>query len=587
MSESTNNETTTKQPIRIRSRFPKAQPNIGPSSGINRIRRLSGHFNNNDNSATQTPVIDEEENRNKIEVLEPPPPLPPPPPPPIVVVEVDKKKKEEELVSTATDSTTLILIDDISTTTTTTTQNEDHHNQSIQLNNYNPRFSKEHIMNIIKFKALQKLKKIESDSLKEKRRSYKPVVTIETELPIDRSRLRMRDLLYYNPKNRLKTKSIDGSIDENSNRSTIFDDRSSTPPPPPPPPTQPPQPTNTSYNAPQLKFAEDGSIVLNEESLVIQRPNIEPVFDSTVIENDRNDNLTYNSYRKFHHTKKWSSKETVKFYRALSMIGTDFTMIQRLFPYRNRDEIKRKFKREEKINQALIDKILSKTAPMDLSVFVSGADDDDDEESEKEEEEEKKNYSNENENNKKNKKKPYNRYKPKRTKKRAFVEQSSSDDEQIVKKVNKNVNETINTVVVTSLEEEKEVIVETEEIPPPPPLPPITTRTTTPTNDNDDDIELVIDLDNDCCEIIETPTTTVNETIETNNEEDIVILDLDSNQTIIKQTNPSSSSYLHNTNSKLIFVNQPSTSSFQVHVVTPQPPSKTSNSEIVITQLKK
>jgi hypothetical protein len=29
-------------------------------------------------------------------------------------------------------------------------------------------------------------------------------VTIETELPIDRSRLRMRDLLYYNPKNRLK-----------------------------------------------------------------------------------------------------------------------------------------------------------------------------------------------------------------------------------------------------------------------------------------------------------------------------------------------------------------------------------------------
>jgi FtsZ-interacting cell division protein YlmF len=371
----------------------------------------------------------------------------------------------------------------------------------------------------------------------------------------------------------IRTKSIDGSIiDENSNRSTIFDDRSSTPPPPPPPP----QPSSSSYNAPQLKFAEDGSIILNEESLVIQRPNIEPVFDSTVIENDRNDNLTYNSYRKFHHTKKWSSKETVKFYRALSMIGTDFTMIQRLFPYRNRDEIKRKFKREEKINQALIDKILSKTAPMDLSVFVGDDDDDDDEESEKEEE--KKDDSNENEN-KKNKKKPYNRYKPKRTKKRAFIEQSSEDDDQkIVKKVNKNLNETINTVVVTSLEE-KDMIVEREEITLLPP-PPVTT-----TND-DDDIELVIDLDNDCCEIIETQT--VNET---NNEEDIVILDLDSNQTIIKQTNPSSSSsssssYLQNTNSKLIFVNQPSTSSFQVHVVTPQP-SKISNSEIIITQLKK
>ena len=67
--------------------------------------------------------------------------------------------------------------------------------------------------------------------------------------------------------------------------------------------------------------------------------------------------------------------ETAKFYKALSMIGTDFTMIQRLFSHRNRDEIKRKFKREEKLNQALIDKILSKTAEIDLSVFVSDSSD--------------------------------------------------------------------------------------------------------------------------------------------------------------------------------------------------------------------
>jgi hypothetical protein len=115
---------------------------------------------------------------------------------------------------------------------------------------------------------------------------------------------------------------------------------------------------NMSIVAPQLKFAEDGSIVINEESLVIHRDNIEPVYDTTIVEGEQNDNLTYNSYRKFHHTKKWSEKETAKFYKALSMIGTDFTMIQRLFSNRNRDEIKRKFKREEKLNQALIDKIL-------------------------------------------------------------------------------------------------------------------------------------------------------------------------------------------------------------------------------------
>lgn len=132
--------------------------------------------------------------------------------------------------------------------------------------------------------------------------------------------------------------------------------------------------------APQLRIADDGTIVINEESLVIQREYHEPVYDSTIVESEHNDNLTYNSYRKFHHTKKWTAKglelifreivffilifdcfkETAKFYKALSMVGTDFTMIQKLFSHRNRDEIKRKFKREEKINQALIDKILCK-----------------------------------------------------------------------------------------------------------------------------------------------------------------------------------------------------------------------------------
>lgn len=113
-------------------------------------------------------------------------------------------------------------------------------------------------------------------------------------------------------------------------------------------------------SAPQLKFAEDGSIIINEESLIINREEEVPVFDGTVVEGEQIDNLTYISYRKFHHTKKWTERETAKFYKALGMIGTDFTMIQRLFNHRSRDEIKRKFKREEKLNQALIDKIMCK-----------------------------------------------------------------------------------------------------------------------------------------------------------------------------------------------------------------------------------
>jgi len=52
------------------------------------------------------------------------------------------------------------------------------------------------------------------------------------------------------------------------------------------------------------------------------------------------------------------------------MIGTDFTMIQRLFSHRNRDEIKRKFKREEKLNQALIDKILCKYNNLIIIIII-------------------------------------------------------------------------------------------------------------------------------------------------------------------------------------------------------------------------
>lgn len=82
---------------------------------------------------------------------------------------------------------------------------------------YNPRFSNEHIMNIIKHKSLQKLKKIEAETLKEKRKSYQTTLLNESILngqlentnsndsaascgPIDRSKTRMRDLLYYNAK---------------------------------------------------------------------------------------------------------------------------------------------------------------------------------------------------------------------------------------------------------------------------------------------------------------------------------------------------------------------------------------------------
>lgn len=380
MSEETNPATnSTAQPIiRIRSRFPKATPNIAISSGIARIRRLSGHFQddniNNERTPPMTPSI------THLSIMSP-------------LVNENSNGTLTRLQSLTKSPGNKIITDEYLSNPSTPIAFRLSGIASVPMSPaihllqppttpggsiYNQKFSTEHIMNIIKYKALQKLKKIESDNLKEKRKKVKQVnIAInnnnnddQTTNLIDRSKIRMRDLLYYNTRNKTANNkttlqipteeiiiedhltintSLDvATIDEEStiDRSLSNDSLDS-------------EVSTNQISAPQLKFDENGSIIINEESLIIKRIDTEPQYERTIVEESENlDNLNYNSYRKFHHTKKWTKRETAKFYKALSMIGTDFTMIQRLFAHRNRDEIKRKFKREEKLNQALIDKIL-------------------------------------------------------------------------------------------------------------------------------------------------------------------------------------------------------------------------------------
>ncbi|KOB70043.1 Uncharacterized protein OBRU01_16022, partial [Operophtera brumata] len=48
------------------------------------------------------------------------------------------------------------------------------------------------------------------------------------------------------------------------------------------------------------------------------------------------------AYRRTPRTADWSDAETVRFYRALAAMGTDFTLMQPLFPNRNRRDLKLK-----------------------------------------------------------------------------------------------------------------------------------------------------------------------------------------------------------------------------------------------------
>ena len=59
-----------------------------------------------------------------------------------------------------------------------------------------------------------------------------------------------------------------------------------------------------------------------------------------------------------------SYSDTAKFYMALSAVGTDFTMINAMFPKRTRQQIKNKFKREERLNRHGLDKAISMFIPM-------------------------------------------------------------------------------------------------------------------------------------------------------------------------------------------------------------------------------
>jgi hypothetical protein len=68
---------------------------------------------------------------------------------------------------------------------------------------------------------------------------------------------------------------------------------------------------------------------------------------------------------------KWSAAETGEFYDALKVYGTDFTAIARLFPRRNRRQIKNKFKKEEKLHGAAVEMALGERKGIALADMVA------------------------------------------------------------------------------------------------------------------------------------------------------------------------------------------------------------------------
>lgn len=122
---------------------------------------------------------------------------------------------------------------------------------------------------------------------------------------------------------------------------------------------------NAGALAPQIIF-RDGKLVIDNSAFAIRETE-----KLTIVENQKPYKLTSMSFRTRNNTAKWTPEETKKFYKAIEIFGADFSLIAKLFPTRNRDQIKNKFNKEEKVNVAKMNEafkrntVLAKRSIMD------------------------------------------------------------------------------------------------------------------------------------------------------------------------------------------------------------------------------
>ncbi|XP_030114331.1 transcription factor TFIIIB component B'' homolog isoform X3 [Taeniopygia guttata] len=224
----------------------------------------------------------------------------------------------------------------------------------------------------------RKLREMLKEELKKERMlKHRPPV-IEGRSPPDRSKMTMRDLIYYLPENNpMKSSLVEEKRTERSSALSQMKEQEEKSTPDHEEEEEEEEENGEESQdgpllVPRVKVAEDGSIILDEESLTVEV--LRTKGPCVVEENDpifeRGSTTTYSSFRKSFYTKPWSNKETDMFFLAISMVGTDFSLIGQLFPHRARAEIKNKFKREEKANGWRIDKAFKEKRPFDFEFFA-------------------------------------------------------------------------------------------------------------------------------------------------------------------------------------------------------------------------
>ncbi|XP_072462389.1 transcription factor TFIIIB component B'' homolog isoform X1 [Notamacropus eugenii] len=221
----------------------------------------------------------------------------------------------------------------------------------------------------------QKLREMLREEMTKRRQWKNKYAGNESQMPPDRSKMTMRDLIYYLPDSNPMKSSLEQEAKAEKSTplvQTKDQEEKNTPDGEDDVEEMEEESNDGPLLVPRVKVAEDGSIILDEESLTVEV--LRTKGPCVVEENDpifeRGSTTTYSSFRKNYYSKPWSNKETDMFFLAISMVGTDFSMIGQLFPHRARIEIKNKFKREEKTNGWRIDKAFQEKRPFDFDFFA-------------------------------------------------------------------------------------------------------------------------------------------------------------------------------------------------------------------------
>jgi len=116
----------------------------------------------------------------------------------------------------------------------------------------------------------------------------------------------------------------------------------------------------------------NGQLVLDESSLQQSRSDevdVNGIGQDFLDVNEEDRFVNSATYSKRQGTDRWDAQETQAFLKAVSMWGSDFEMISRMFATRNRKQIKAKWRSMEKLDSRSLDLAFRRKLPVDLGEY--------------------------------------------------------------------------------------------------------------------------------------------------------------------------------------------------------------------------